>query len=85
MQGFAVKADQGIIGEAEGIVASTIAKFGKLDILVNNAAVFVTGAVGAEVDPEGFAASRTGSISTELSLRRGLLQRFFPITAASSP
>ena len=50
VRGFAVKADQGIVAEAEGVVATTIAEFGKLDILINNAAVFVTGLMGGDVD-----------------------------------
>lgn len=52
VRGFAVKADQGIIAEAEGLVAATVAKFSKLDILVNNAAVFVMGPVGGDVDAD---------------------------------
>ncbi len=50
VHGFVVKADQSIIVEAEGVVAEAVTKFGKLDILVNNPAVFVTGPVGGDVD-----------------------------------
>src|SRR5579859_4555573 len=50
VRAFAIRADQGNASEAEGLVAKVVEKFGKLDILVNNAAVFVMAAVGVDVD-----------------------------------
>ena len=45
----AIKADQGVASEVRSLVQRAHAAFGRLDILVNSAGVFVTGMVG---DPE---------------------------------
>ena len=50
VRGFAIRADQGNVSEAEGLVAKVVEKFGKLDILVNNAAIFVMAPVGVDLD-----------------------------------
>ena len=50
VRGFAIRADQGNVSEAEGLVAKVVEKFGKLDILVNNAAVFLMAPVGGDVN-----------------------------------
>jgi 3-oxoacyl-[acyl-carrier protein] reductase len=42
----AIKAEQASPTEVEALVNQVAARFGRLDILVNNAAVFVTGVVG---------------------------------------
>jgi 3-oxoacyl-[acyl-carrier protein] reductase len=48
----AFKADQANTAEVEQLVASVVEKFGHLDVLVNNAGVFVAGALGdPSVDP----------------------------------
>jgi 3-oxoacyl-[acyl-carrier protein] reductase len=41
----AFKADQGDPAQVEGLVQAVVKRFGRLDVLVNNAGVFVTGAV----------------------------------------
>lgn len=41
----AFKADQGDAAQVEGLVRAVATRFGRLDILVNNAAVFVTGKI----------------------------------------
>ncbi|WP_326568844.1 SDR family oxidoreductase [Amycolatopsis rhabdoformis] len=43
----AFRADAGNADEAAALVEDTVAEFGRLDILVHNAAVFVTGSLGA--------------------------------------
>ena len=42
----AFKADQAKPAEVEQLVANVVKRFGRIDVLVNNAGVFVTGAVG---------------------------------------
>ncbi|HEX8071107.1 MAG TPA: SDR family oxidoreductase [Pyrinomonadaceae bacterium] len=46
----AFKADQADAAQVEGLVKAVVERFGRLDILVNSAGVFVTGVVG---DPAG--------------------------------
>src|SRR5207248_1687583 len=48
----AFKADQGNAAEAEGLVATVVKRFGRLDILVTNAGVFVTGALNTDMNPD---------------------------------
>jgi len=50
----AFKADQANASEVKGLIADVVKRFGKLDILVNNAAVFVTGTVAETTDTSGF-------------------------------
>lgn len=51
----AIKADQAVAAEVEALVRQAHAAFGRLDILVNSAGVFVTGMVGdPEADLAGF-------------------------------
>ncbi|HXZ08720.1 MAG TPA: SDR family oxidoreductase [Paraburkholderia sp.] len=50
----AVKADQANVAEVKGLIAEVVKRFGKLDILVNNAAVFETGTVAETTDASGF-------------------------------
>ncbi len=45
VQAAAFKADQADTGEVENLVESVVKKFGRLDVLVNNAGVFVVGPV----------------------------------------
>lgn len=51
---IAVKADQANAIEVKGLIADVVKRFGKLDILVNNAAVFEVGTVAETVDASGF-------------------------------
>ena len=52
---LAVKADQAVTAEVEGLVHTAHRTFGRLDILVNSAGVFVTGVVGdPATDPRAF-------------------------------
>lgn len=52
---IAIKADQAIAAEVVGLVKQAYAAFGRLDILVNSAGVFVTGNVGdAQADTAAF-------------------------------
>jgi len=50
VRGLVVKADQGHKEEVETLVKSVAEKFGKLDILVNNAAICVIGTACDDVD-----------------------------------
>jgi 3-oxoacyl-[acyl-carrier protein] reductase len=55
LEGFGIraaafKADQGDAAQVEGLVNTVAERFGRLDILVNSAGVFITGAAG---DPAG--------------------------------
>jgi 3-oxoacyl-[acyl-carrier protein] reductase len=55
VRGQAFATDQADTEQATRLVSSVVESFGRLDILVNNAAVFVTGTVDAEdVDMETF-------------------------------
>ena len=45
VRALALRADQGIVAEVEGAIAEVVAKLGRLDILVNNAAGFGGGLV----------------------------------------
>lgn len=65
------------------MVASTVAKFRKLDILVNNAAVFVMGPVGGDVDAEALQRQNRVNIDGTFATTRAAA-KVFPITAASS-
>src|SRR5471030_1666498 len=46
----AFKADQADADAVKGLVAEVVQRFGKLDILVNNAAVFETGTIAETTD-----------------------------------
>lgn len=46
IQAAAFKADQANPAQVEGLVKAVVARFGRLDILVNSAGVFVMGGVG---------------------------------------
>jgi 3-oxoacyl-[acyl-carrier protein] reductase len=48
----AFKADQARPAEVEKLVADVVKRFGRIDVLVNNAGVFVTGAVGDPASDE---------------------------------
>ncbi|PXW16445.1 SDR family NAD(P)-dependent oxidoreductase [Paraburkholderia caballeronis] len=50
----ALKADQAHAAEVKGLIAEVVRRFGKIDILVNNAAVFETGTVAETTDTSGF-------------------------------
>jgi len=50
----AFKADQADADAVKGLVAEVVQRFGKLDILVNNAAVFETGTIAETTDTAGF-------------------------------
>jgi len=50
----AFQADQANASAVKGLIAAVVKRFGKLDILVNNAAVFVTGTVAETTDTSGF-------------------------------
>ena len=55
VRALAIRADQAVAAEVTGLVAQAHAAFGRLDILVNSAGVFVTGEVGdAAADLAGF-------------------------------
>lgn len=45
VKGVALKADQAVPNEVESLIAKVVQQFGKIDILVNNAAVFETGTI----------------------------------------
>jgi len=50
---IALQADQGSVSEAEGMIRKVVERLGGLDILVNNAAVFLGGVIGdASRDPK---------------------------------
>lgn len=51
---IALKADQAITSEVKGLVSEVVKRFGKLDILINNAAVFETGTIAETSDTTGF-------------------------------
>ncbi|WP_109481757.1 SDR family oxidoreductase [Paraburkholderia sp. C35] len=51
---LAVKADQANASAVKTLIADVVRRFGKLDILVNNAAVFETGTVAETTDTSGF-------------------------------
>lgn len=50
----AIKADQADASAVKGLVADVVKRFGKIDILVNNAAVFETGTIAETTDVSGF-------------------------------
>jgi 3-oxoacyl-[acyl-carrier protein] reductase len=60
----AFKADQVDAKQAEGLVKSVAEKFGRLDILINNAGVFEAGAVG-DANGNGAAQKRQLAINVE--------------------
>ena len=47
VRALAFRADSGIVAEVEGLIAAVVARFGRLDILVNNAAGFGGGPIDA--------------------------------------
>jgi 3-oxoacyl-[acyl-carrier protein] reductase len=51
---LALKADQANVGEVKELVAAVVKRFGRIDILVNNAAVFETGTIAETADTAGF-------------------------------
>ncbi len=51
---IALKADQADATAVKALIADVVERFGRIDILVNNAAVFVTGTVAATTDTSGF-------------------------------
>src|SRR5471032_294188 len=51
---LALKADQANASEVRGLIAEVVQRFGKIDILVNNAAVFETGTIAETTDTAGF-------------------------------
>lgn len=51
---IALKADQADATAVKTLIADVVARLGKIDILVNNAAVFETGAVAETLDTSGF-------------------------------
>jgi 3-oxoacyl-[acyl-carrier protein] reductase len=51
---IALKADQADATAVKTLVAEVVKRLGKIDILVNNAAVFETGTVAETVDTSGF-------------------------------
>jgi len=51
---LALKADQANASEVKGLVTEVVKRFGQIDILVNNAAVFETGTVAETMDTAGF-------------------------------
>jgi 3-oxoacyl-[acyl-carrier protein] reductase len=51
---IALKADQANATEVKGLIAQVVKRFGRIDILVNNAAVFETGTVAETTDTSGF-------------------------------
>jgi 3-oxoacyl-[acyl-carrier protein] reductase len=53
-EALAVKADQANASAVKALIADVVRRFGKLDILVNNAAVFETGTVAETTDTSGF-------------------------------
>jgi 3-oxoacyl-[acyl-carrier protein] reductase len=60
----AFKADQAKPAEVEQLVADVVKRFGRIDVLVNNAGVFVTGAIG---DP----ASNEAQLQRQLAVNVG--------------
>jgi len=50
----ALKADQANVSEVKGLIAEVVKCYGKIDILVNNAAVFETGTIAEITDTAGF-------------------------------
>ena len=46
VRALAFQADQGDAAQVDGLVKAVVKRFGRLDILVNNSGVFVTGEVG---------------------------------------
>jgi len=50
----ALKADQANVSEVKGLIAEVVKRYGKIDILVNNAAVFETGTIAEITDTAGF-------------------------------
>lgn len=51
---IALKADQADATAVKALIAEVVERFGRIDILVNNAAVFVTGTVADTTDTSGF-------------------------------
>lgn len=51
---IALKADQADAAAVKTLIAEVVKRLGKLDILVNNAAIFETGTVAETVDTSGF-------------------------------
>ncbi len=51
---IALKADQSVESEVIGLVAAVVERFGKLDILINNAGVFEAGTIADSVDTDRF-------------------------------
>lgn len=55
---IALKADQADATAVKALIADVVERFGRIDVLVNNAAVFVTGTVDEAVDTSGFEQQR---------------------------
>ncbi|MCT2586983.1 SDR family NAD(P)-dependent oxidoreductase [Actinophytocola gossypii] len=72
----ALRADQGDQRQVEDLVGTVVADFGRLDILVNNAAVSVNGAVDTAVDTAAFdrqLAVNTGGVVAAIRAASGVL------------
>lgn len=59
----AFKADQADPTEAAALIKAVVDKFGRLDVLVNNAGVFVTGAVGDDANNDYGALGRQQAVN----------------------
>ncbi len=74
----AIKADQGVAFEVRSLVQRAHAAFGRLDILVNSAGVFVTGMVG---DPEADLAAFDRQIDVNVRGTVGAVRASVPLMA----